>query len=152
MVRLWLICMVRPGGRGHFLFFFQAEDGIREPLVTGVQTCALPISGPSDSGTAIGAPPVSKRVGSHHPPARPDGEARPTAPRSPYPLGARRALAWLTGWAAETILGRALVRPPLAGVARGNPVRIRSCPAAVSGNDSRQHSTGPETVLGSGDQ
>src|SRR5207247_7540088 len=26
-----------------FSFFFQAEDGIRDPLVTGVQTCALPI-------------------------------------------------------------------------------------------------------------
>src|SRR5438552_17742429 len=26
-------------------FFFQAEDGIRDDLVTGVQTCALPISG-----------------------------------------------------------------------------------------------------------
>src|SRR5207244_4621623 len=25
------------------LFFFQAEDGIRDDLVTGVQTCALPI-------------------------------------------------------------------------------------------------------------
>src|SRR2546425_11500839 len=25
-------------------FFFQAEDGIRDKLVTGVQTCALPIS------------------------------------------------------------------------------------------------------------
>src|SRR5207244_7684739 len=25
--------------------FFQAEDGIRDDLVTGVQTCALPISG-----------------------------------------------------------------------------------------------------------
>src|SRR5258708_24445587 len=29
--------------RGVF-FFFQAEDGIRDDLVTGVQTCALPIS------------------------------------------------------------------------------------------------------------
>src|SRR5207247_8462074 len=28
----------------YFVFFFQAEDGIRDPLVTGVQTCALPIS------------------------------------------------------------------------------------------------------------
>src|SRR3989441_872836 len=28
-----------------FFFFFQAEDGIRDKLVTGVQTCALPISG-----------------------------------------------------------------------------------------------------------
>src|SRR2546430_9048266 len=26
-----------------FLFFFQAEDGIRDLTVTGVQTCALPI-------------------------------------------------------------------------------------------------------------
>src|SRR2546430_5582243 len=27
----------------HLLFFFQAEDGIRDLTVTGVQTCALPI-------------------------------------------------------------------------------------------------------------
>src|SRR5699024_12009176 len=26
-----------------FIFFFQAEDGIRDRNVTGVQTCALPI-------------------------------------------------------------------------------------------------------------
>src|SRR2546422_11246573 len=31
-----------------FFFFFQAEDGIRDVAVTGVQTCALPIS--TDSG------------------------------------------------------------------------------------------------------
>src|SRR2546421_7571157 len=28
-----------------FFFFFQAEDGIRDLIVTGVQTCALPIYG-----------------------------------------------------------------------------------------------------------
>src|SRR5256885_8785374 len=28
----------------YFIFFFQAEDGIRDYKVTGVQTCALPIS------------------------------------------------------------------------------------------------------------
>src|SRR5258708_15999112 len=28
----------------NWFFFFQAEDGIRDDLVTGVQTCALPIS------------------------------------------------------------------------------------------------------------
>src|SRR2546422_10449625 len=28
----------------YFFFFFQAEDGIRDVAVTGVQTCALPIS------------------------------------------------------------------------------------------------------------
>ena len=27
----------------YFIFFFQAEDGIRDRDVTGVQTCALPI-------------------------------------------------------------------------------------------------------------
>src|SRR5205809_4178692 len=30
--------------RFFFFFFFQAEDGIRDVAVTGVQTCALPIS------------------------------------------------------------------------------------------------------------
>src|SRR5207253_7808942 len=39
-------------------FFFQAEDGIRDGHVTGVQTCALPISSPSflasgDEGAAF---------------------------------------------------------------------------------------------------
>src|SRR2546429_4291846 len=33
----------RMGGKG-IVFFFQAEDGIRDVAVTGVQTCALPIS------------------------------------------------------------------------------------------------------------
>src|SRR2546422_11109264 len=32
-----------------FFFFFQAEDGIRDVAVTGVQTCALPISGIADA-------------------------------------------------------------------------------------------------------
>src|SRR4051794_41379339 len=33
-------------------FFFQAEDGIRDGRVTGVQTCALPIS-PSSIGKMV---------------------------------------------------------------------------------------------------
>src|SRR5206468_6405247 len=33
-----------PIRRSEFFFFFQAEDGIRDLIVTGVQTCALPIS------------------------------------------------------------------------------------------------------------
>ena len=33
-------------------FFFQAEDGIRDYKVTGVQTCALPISVSIKSGAA----------------------------------------------------------------------------------------------------
>ena len=35
-------CVVE-GMRVVFFFFFQAEDGIRDHCVTGVQTCALPI-------------------------------------------------------------------------------------------------------------
>src|SRR2546430_12090275 len=34
----------------YFFFFFQAEDGIRDLTVTGVQTCALPISHRSHGG------------------------------------------------------------------------------------------------------
>src|SRR2546422_5250115 len=36
-------------------FFFQAEDGIRDVAVTGVQTCALPISGFEEAAAAIAA-------------------------------------------------------------------------------------------------
>ena len=38
-----LIERVQRGGGGGGVFFLQAEDGIRDTSVTGVQTCALPI-------------------------------------------------------------------------------------------------------------
>src|SRR6266436_2844547 len=38
-----------------FVFFFQAADGIRDVAVTGVQTCALPITGGGRTG-AVGVP------------------------------------------------------------------------------------------------
>src|SRR3712207_7833253 len=38
-------CMSGFMGKYYCNFFFQAEDGIRDIGVTGVQTCALPISG-----------------------------------------------------------------------------------------------------------
>src|SRR6185312_5989495 len=46
-----------------FFFFFQAEDGIRDLIVTGVQTCALPIyeafrPEPSTAGIAVIVGPV----------------------------------------------------------------------------------------------
>src|SRR5216683_4214950 len=43
---LTLSSVSREEGRERFLFLFQAEDGIRVLIVTGVQTCALPISEP----------------------------------------------------------------------------------------------------------
>src|SRR5207245_10576495 len=36
------------------VFFFQAEDGIRDATVTGVQTCALPIYIAVDNGGSTG--------------------------------------------------------------------------------------------------
>src|SRR6266511_236458 len=39
-----------------FFFFFQAEDGIRDFHVTGVQTCALPISGEDGLRRALTVP------------------------------------------------------------------------------------------------
>src|SRR5256884_5331811 len=38
----------------YVFFFFQAEDGIRDVAVTGVQTCALPIFGSDKVGYAYG--------------------------------------------------------------------------------------------------
>src|SRR3989441_6970147 len=37
-------------------FFFQAEDGIRDKLVTGVQTCALPICTGGNEGIGFAVP------------------------------------------------------------------------------------------------
>src|SRR5699024_11824504 len=38
----------------YIFFFFQAEDGIRDRNVTGVQTCALPISRPAAAASESG--------------------------------------------------------------------------------------------------
>src|SRR5256886_2852172 len=43
-------CLLR-GDIMCYYFFFQAEDGIRDLTVTGVQTCALPIYGQSFLGS-----------------------------------------------------------------------------------------------------
>src|SRR2546430_517342 len=68
------------------IFFFQAEDGIRDLTVTGVQTCALPIllrpevgveqiEGANGPGARVGSPPRSARH-------RPRGAAGRADPRS----------------------------------------------------------------------
>src|SRR2546427_536638 len=43
------------------IFFFQAEDGIRDLTVTGVQTCALPISGAGRTAPAPDAAEAARR-------------------------------------------------------------------------------------------
>src|SRR5207302_6660135 len=40
----------------YFVFFFQAEDGIRDFHVTGVQTCALPILQNGHATASVSAP------------------------------------------------------------------------------------------------
>src|SRR5687768_17689693 len=46
----------------YFVFFFQAEDGIRDVAVTGVQTCALPICSRLAISTARGPSGASQRT------------------------------------------------------------------------------------------
>src|SRR5438093_971081 len=53
-----------------FFFFFQAEDGIRDWSVTGVQTCALPIWNCHTSG---GRKAAAGRGGTYAASARPRG-------------------------------------------------------------------------------
>src|SRR5437764_7324412 len=42
--------------------FFQAEDGIRDTSVTGVQTCALPISGSPGYNVTMTVPATSRQT------------------------------------------------------------------------------------------
>src|SRR5689334_24125347 len=60
-------------------FFFQAEDGIRDGTVTGVQTCALPISAPAVAERRpMPEPEVLANGGDDAPPQRaPSGETAP---------------------------------------------------------------------------
>src|SRR2546430_8316219 len=60
----WLCCSVS------VFFFFQAEDGIRDLTVTGVQTCALPIFGRQ----CIAAVLATVRLVRHHPLSEQSGE------------------------------------------------------------------------------
>src|SRR2546429_7066853 len=71
---------------GCCFFFFQAEDGIRGVAVTGVQTCALPISAP-----------------------RP--HLAPSAPKRAVPARASAALPSVTGAAGATPAPAGAARP-----------------------------------------
>src|SRR2546427_11945111 len=78
-----------------FFFFFQAEDGIRDLTVTGVQTCALPIS--VVRGHPREAAPVDMELLTLelHVPVDPvEGEQREhRRMRAPHPAHRRRELA-----------------------------------------------------------
>src|SRR6266542_5440273 len=75
--------------RSRLLFFFRAEDGIRHATVTGVQTCALPISpragdvasGPRHAPDAFGAPRARADAGDRMGAAEADLHEEPRRPR-----------------------------------------------------------------------
>src|SRR5256885_3369477 len=55
MDTLLFVCFDYSSYWSMFYFFFQAEDGIRDYKVTGVQTCALPIFEGSEVAALLGA-------------------------------------------------------------------------------------------------
>src|SRR2546430_7259674 len=71
------------------IFFFQAEDGIRDLTVTGVQTCALPIYGAAaqqPAGACCSAQPAQpKNAGAPQEPFSGEWIVTPTRPRFPLP-------------------------------------------------------------------
>src|SRR5438270_3903512 len=101
---------VTAGRSESFPFFFQAEDGIRDLTVTGVQTCALPISSqptvgsrtPLTGGTAIGA--TAALEGNDHrfpsavayDPAAEIPPPIPPTPPGPFPFGRVISHEWST--------------------------------------------------------
>src|SRR2546421_5308204 len=86
-----MFCVVVPGVvmSSFFFFFFQAEDGIRDLIVTGVQTCALPIC--SQRTTSSPHPPsrpsVSRLRTCRAAPAAPARSSRRRRTRDPHPPG-----------------------------------------------------------------
>src|SRR6266496_5796008 len=106
-----------------FFFFFQAEDGIRDLYVTGVQTCALPIFG-DQAGSTLPAP---SRVSCRgRPPA-----AETTKRSKPRPRSAANAIRRPSGDHAGSVAlpapaARKVVDPP-----RGSIVSSRKPPACA---------------------
>src|SRR5207245_7536655 len=94
VISLLLTCIL-------FLFFFQAEDGIRDATVTGVQTCALPIwpatarencaarGGEGRATWSTLAAVAGSRGSARRAPATRTGGAAPSPPHTPRTRGAR---------------------------------------------------------------
>src|SRR5204862_5128534 len=75
-----------------FFFFFQAEDGIRDLYVTGVQTCALPIfsrCGAARSSAWAMAIPTAMPPGRRLPARSSTGSHRSSCVRMPAPAPCR---------------------------------------------------------------
>src|SRR2546426_11179876 len=110
-----------------FFFFFQAEDGIRYYKVTGVQTCALPISPPArDELIAHGRLPVHRRERAR--------QVRPVERRRGAQLAFERAALFGEGHALEVGEERAdgrVVRRELGELAKRLRRTVGDRPAAL---------------------
>src|SRR6266487_1146450 len=90
--------------REFFFFFFQAEDGIRDGRVTGVQTCALPISvhGPGPEVTVLAGPSTLGRYARF-------GQGRAMQSRPTHRLhGITGAWQWQGAWRRRAALAAAV--------------------------------------------
>src|SRR6266540_4471939 len=91
-----------------FFFFFQAEDGIRDRDVTGVQTCALPIL----LGLLYVFPILAQAVGDRHwqrhlqqvGPMSAGLAVQATRDLHDLPIGPWQGLGVLAGWAVAALL------------------------------------------------
>src|SRR5256886_3999089 len=68
-----------------FIFFFQAEDGIRDLTVTGVQTCALPILARARRRPRAARPAAASRTRPARAAARAEPRSATQAGTSPAP-------------------------------------------------------------------
>src|SRR5258707_6138140 len=71
-------------------FFFQAEDGIRDIGVTGVQTCALPIFELAHERLCGALAEVHGAAGAECPASGPGGDPRCPTPGQPAAIGRAR--------------------------------------------------------------
>src|SRR2546422_6148605 len=123
-------------------FFFQAEDGIRDVAVTGVQTCALPIyqhrCDPHATAGAVDRAAVGMAVGVHR-----DG-----LPRLPLARAVARAVPESRDAPARDA-GRAGAHPERSGRGGGlhRPVDPASRREADLGLRRRQAPGGPDLVV-----
>src|SRR3989454_11176800 len=102
-----------------FFFFFQAEDGIRDYKVTGVQTCALPISRVALEEMTASARLMVDRMDTTHLSARERAAFREHLEQLSNSVTlARRAETYLRYYAGGVAAGVFLVRP-VAGVRAG---------------------------------
>src|SRR5690625_4192574 len=123
-----------------FFFFFQAEDGIRDGHVTGVQTCALPILSPVSSAATPRVSAAPSQAGGTGSRLTCRGVLRPRAPAAPGAFLRRRCPRCArTADRARPTVGAGPARDPAARRVAGRRLvgatssRIRAWASAAAG-------------------